>query len=64
METMRLDDSDDFRRRLHQDDMEVMQEFKDLISTEDGVQAVLSLKTRQSDAEGVLNLIDRVSVQL
>ena len=63
IEHMHMEDPDSFRQRLRLDDMEVMRTFRDLISTEDGQQAVLSLKTKQSDAEGILNLIDRVSDQ-
>lgn len=60
---MHVDDQAEFRRALHNDDIQIMKMFKDLVSTDDGEQAVLSLKTRQEAAEGLLNLIDRVRRQ-
>lgn len=61
VENIRVDDSEGFRQALRSDDIHVMRIFRDLICDEHGQQAVLSLKTNQEDAEGILNLIDRVS---
>lgn len=61
VEKIRLDSPVEFRERLREDDIGVMQIFRDLVSTDDGQRAVLSLKASQRDAEGILNLIDRVS---
>lgn len=61
VENMGVDDSEGFRQALRGDDIHVMRIFRDLICDERGQQAVLSLKTNQEDAEGILNLIDRVS---
>ncbi|KIP10660.1 hypothetical protein PHLGIDRAFT_115216 [Phlebiopsis gigantea 11061_1 CR5-6] len=59
VEKIRLDSPVEFRERLREDDIGVMQIFRDLVSTDDGQRAVLSLKASQRDAEGILNLIDR-----